>query len=1210
MPSLITVPRRRQREENDDEQDESGSGSSPAPVPSSASKRPRIDTTQDEEEGYGDEDEEEDEVEENEDEDEEDASADSDDAKEGTEDEDESTNSTPADSQGPAKTLSIGQNGVRSQATQEGYKPGSIVRIKVTDFVTYTSAEFFPGPKLNMVIGPNGTGKSTLVCAICLGLGWGPQHLGRAKDTGEFVKHGCREAIIEIELAGGPKFPRNPVVTRTIKKEGNKSTFTLNGKPASMKQVLKLAQSFAIQVDNLCQFLPQDKVSEFAALTPIELLNSTQRAAAGAEMVEWHDNLKSLRAEQKKLQMDNQGDRDLLANLENRQEIQRADVERMRQRAEIVQRIERLEFCRPIVHYKQVHREYNDLKKDKENCQRELEVLEAELEPVMRAVKTKQSYCVKLDAVVKHKHRTVQAAEKTVDDLRRKIEQYEQAMTELESQIEAEKKSAATLRQDGIKITQAINKFNRQLTEEPVEFDPDWYNEQLREKRREIRDIEERGQGVRNRRRPLLEEQAKKVEGLKQAEQQLRGLDSQVGRQEKKLHDASPESLKAYRWLLNNQDKFEKEVFGPPIVTCSINDPRYADHVESLLQKTDFTAFTVQTRNDFRTLQRNLIGQQKLHDIAIRTSSQALDSLRSPMSGDELRNLGFQGWAKDFINGPEPVLAVLCSENRLHQTPISLGDISDETYSTLERSNSVSSWVAGKQTYQIIRRREYGPGATSTRVRQVRPARIWTSQPVDVLAKGELEQTIGALKEEKAAIDEKIEADRARLAELGKEHERVTEERDKLDREKGKKQAAFTDFRAIPERIRQQEAKKKANDESIAQVRANVVELRRKQDKVSIKKAETVIKYSDAVETLRTLQEEVITLTLWKIEGLSDVETLKIRNAEHSARLDVKREEVRGKTEEITAMLVVYRQAKDEGVRVARIIKQDLELDAFSKDIFDHTPDQLEAEIDSERARLELTHGGSATMIQEFEERERQIEKLRGKLTDFEQKLADFNYAINEVRGKWEPKLDGIIKSVSDAFSDSFARIGCAGQVSIDKAGEEAGPDGQPSGNDFDQWSVQVHVKFREHESLSLLDSHRQSGGERAVSTIFYLMALQSLSASPFRVVDEINQGMDPRNERMVHERLVDIACAPSNDGTGGGQYFLITPKLLSGLVYKPGMRVLCIVSGEHMPDDHNLIDFGAAVRNMRSIADRTKGKGRAVPVASRVGSARASVAA
>ncbi|KAI4144422.1 MAG: hypothetical protein LQ340_006649, partial [Diploschistes diacapsis] len=37
-------------------------------------------------------------------------------------------------------------------------------------------------------------------------------------------------------------------------------------------------------------------------------------------------------------------------------------------------------------------------------------------------------------------------------------------------------------------------------------------------------------------------------------------------------------------------------------------------------------------------------------------------------------------------------------------------------------------------------------------------------------------------------------------------------------------------------------------------------------------------------------------------------------------------------------------------------------------------------------------------------------------------------------------------------------------------------------------------------------------------------MSLQSLTRSPFRVVDEINQGMDPRNERLVHARMVTIA--------------------------------------------------------------------------------------
>lgn len=59
--------------------------------------------------------------------------------------------------------------------SEDLHQPGSLVRVKLTNFVTYTSAEFHLGPSLNMIIGPNGTGKSTLVCAICLGLGWGPQ---------------------------------------------------------------------------------------------------------------------------------------------------------------------------------------------------------------------------------------------------------------------------------------------------------------------------------------------------------------------------------------------------------------------------------------------------------------------------------------------------------------------------------------------------------------------------------------------------------------------------------------------------------------------------------------------------------------------------------------------------------------------------------------------------------------------------------------------------------------------------------------------------------------------------------------------------------------------------------------------------------------------------------------------------------------------------
>ena len=75
----------------------------------------------------------------------------------------------------PQPNGSLQREKLQPPGSRREHQPGSIVRVKLADFVTYSAVEFFPGPSLNMVIGPNGTGKSTLVCAICLGLGWGPQ---------------------------------------------------------------------------------------------------------------------------------------------------------------------------------------------------------------------------------------------------------------------------------------------------------------------------------------------------------------------------------------------------------------------------------------------------------------------------------------------------------------------------------------------------------------------------------------------------------------------------------------------------------------------------------------------------------------------------------------------------------------------------------------------------------------------------------------------------------------------------------------------------------------------------------------------------------------------------------------------------------------------------------------------------------------------------
>ena len=60
--------------------------------------------------------------------------------------------------------------------------------------------------------------------------------------------------------------------------------------------------------------------------------------------------------------------------------------------------------------------------------------------------------------------------------------------------------------------------------------------------------------------------------------------------------------------------------------------------------------------------------------------------------------------------------------------------------------------------------------------------------------------------------------------------------------------------------------------------------------------------------------------------------------------------------------------------------------------------------------------------------------------------------------------------------------------------------------NDFDKYGVRIRVKFRANSALEELTPYRQSGGERSVATMLYLVALQGMYSCPFRLVDEINQ--------------------------------------------------------------------------------------------------------
>ena len=185
------------------------------------------------------------------------------------------------------------------------------------------------------------------------------------------------------------------------------------------------------------------------------------------------------------------------------------------------------------------------------------------------------------------------------------------------------------------------------------------------------------------------------------------------------------------------------------------------------------------------------------------------------------------------------------------------------------------------------------------------------------------------------------------------------------------------------------------------------------------------------------------------ISATSDLETLTSRNTAVKHQLETKRTEVEVLAQE-TALV------QSEAKRLLEVCKAtmstpDLALREFFSNLPEgQTAEELEGEIESEQARLELMHEGNGGVIREFEQREKKIDVYRTRIREYELENEEVLGKIAEVRGRWEPELEGLVKLISDSFAFNMRQINCAGEVGVFK--DELL---------FDQWAIHIRVKFR-----------------------------------------------------------------------------------------------------------------------------------------------------
>lgn len=747
------------------------------------------------------------------------------------------------------------QNGNANGVLPEDvFQPGTLVRVKLKNFVTYTAAEFHLGPSLNMVIGPNGTGKSTLVCAICLGLGWSSEHLGRAKELSQFVKNGSEEAEIEIELAAGPGMAGNRIVRRLIRKLDNKSIFWIDGKHAGKNAVLALCKEFSIQIDNLCQFLPQDRVVEFAKMSDVDRLRETQRAAAPQHMVDWHDQLKELRGEEKVLETKQQNEKSHLERLQKDQNRDQQDVDRYHQREGLLQKSKCLEKVRPIIELRLRKEASAQAKEALRTARRELEHINADVEPVRQAQAETEAYKEQIDNVVKLRKNRVDMMKTQADRLFAKIDKEKQAAQGFVAEMKSEASMKKTREQDIARTNAEIQRLQRQRQDEPVNIDMADFTTRKNDLNTQIRAADVRRTQFMNTATESKTRGAAVHAEYNRLREQRQMLDTQSGKQAGVLQRVSDHTARAWKWFQENRHKLslKGEVYGPPILECSIKDPRYADVVESQLRKGDFIAITCTNAEDQQMLQKQFFdkdGPLRLHDIHTRTSPKPLSEYRAPVAAAELQNMGFEAYIIDYIEGPDAVLAMLCDNSRLNRIAHAPRPISNAQYELVSGS-AIQKWVSGKDVYQITTRREYG--ASSTSVTKLHPAQYFVDQPANSDEKRHLDEAINTVKQDAAELAEQRQQCKSDIEELSGQMAALRQERDELQADHDRLKKALAEWEALPNKIRQKQAYIDDKAAEIAETSNRIRHFKAQSQQASLAAATFTLEY--AVSTMFPLR--------------------------------------------------------------------------------------------------------------------------------------------------------------------------------------------------------------------------------------------------------------------------------------------------------------------------------------------------------------------
>jgi len=155
-------------------------------------------------------------------------------------------------------------------------------------------------------------------------------------------------------------------------------------------------------------------------------------------------------------------------------------------------------------------------------------------------------------------------------------------------------------------------------------------------------------------------------------------------------------------------------------------------------------------------------------------------------------------------------------------------------------------------------------------------------------------------------------------------------------------------------------------------------------------------------------------------------------------------------------------------------------------------------------------------------------EDLRGKTDQLARNRQEVMAEVEKRLERWKEVISTFLQSLVTHYNQILQEVGAAGELKL------------TVGKDVEQAGLDILVGFK-GVPPTRLDSFTQSGGERSIALMAFMLALQQHIASPFRAIDEFDVHMDPKNREVISRLIVSSAREVRDT-----QYVAITPGQVS----------------------------------------------------------------